>query len=403
MITFQINGRTVNPNNIRDALEQAMLSSIEKQLRQRIGSIRDPETGEFPTLVVSGPNLEELTIKVEGSPELISLVKARLGGDDEADDEMKQSQPDVPKAFLSFTWDDKPLAEKIATVLMQNGIDTFWAPWCIGPGDSFRKKINEGLDGCTHFIVLLTPNSIDKPWVNQEMDAGLFMKLNEGRKFIALRHNLSVNKLPKLLVGSLAPEVNAENLDVTELVNGIWGISSKPRLGTPPAAVAEAKALKTGYSAAATAVAKVFVESTKTARFADPQMSVDQLSEATNLPRDDVEDALHELSGMVRVSLDHVLVEDELFVVFDKHWMSWDPAKDALTLATDLINSEEFPRGLKDIAQRYEWEPRRLNPAVAYLSNRKIIRDVRAIGGSPWLCPFVHLTTDTRRFVKSRS
>lgn len=403
MITFQINGRTVSPNNIRSALEKAMMGSIEAQLRERIGSIRDPETGEFPTLVVSGPSLSELSVKVEGSPELIALVKARLSGGNKADEEMTTPQPEAPKAFLSFTWDDKQLAEQIATALMANGIETFWAPWCIGPGDSFREKIEEGLGDCTHFIVLLTPNSIGKPWVNQEMDAGLFMKINEGRKFIALRHNLPVMQLPKLLAGSLAPEVSSDNLDVTELVNGIWGITSKPPLGKPPAAVTEAKALKTGYSAAATAVAKVFVEATTTARFADPQKTVSQLVEETGLPQDDVEDALHELSSYFNLSHSRALPKDELFVIFDKHWKPWDPAQDALTLATDMVNSEDFPRNLHEIAARYGWDARRLNPAVAYLSNRKLVRDIQIMGGGPWLRPFVDATAETRRFVKSRS
>ncbi|MEI6985801.1 MAG: toll/interleukin-1 receptor domain-containing protein [Rhodospirillaceae bacterium] len=173
MISFQINGRTVSPNNIRDVLEKAMLEGVEAQLRQRIGLIRDPETGEFPTLVVSGPSLSELSIKVEGSPELVAQVKARLSGDDEVDEEMTKLQPEAPKAFLSFTWDDKPLAEQIATALMASGIETFWAPWCIGPGDSFREKIEEGLGDCTHFIVLMTPNSIGASCVTPNSAANL--------------------------------------------------------------------------------------------------------------------------------------------------------------------------------------------------------------------------------------
>jgi hypothetical protein len=54
MIRFKIGGRPVSPGNMADALQQAMLEQVEQNLRERIGSIRHPETGEFPTIMVSG-------------------------------------------------------------------------------------------------------------------------------------------------------------------------------------------------------------------------------------------------------------------------------------------------------------------------------------------------------------
>ena len=74
----------------------------------------------------------------------------------------------MPRVFLSYTSDDIELARRIAESLHGNGIDTWWDKWRISTGDSLRQKIDEGLSGCTHFLVLLTPQSIDKPWVNQE-------------------------------------------------------------------------------------------------------------------------------------------------------------------------------------------------------------------------------------------
>ncbi len=47
-IQFEINGRPMNPNDISDVLERAILKEIEDHLREKIGTIRDPETGEFP-------------------------------------------------------------------------------------------------------------------------------------------------------------------------------------------------------------------------------------------------------------------------------------------------------------------------------------------------------------------
>ena len=172
MIHFEVNGKRVKPGDIGDALMRAAVESIAAQIRDKISTIRDPETGEFPTVVIRGDSLDNLQMHVEGSPELIALVRQRMGQDEELDLE-EQTPEGPPRLFLSYTSDDAELAGRIATALQENGIDTWWDRWCISTGDSLRQKIDEGLGDCTHFLVLLTPQSVGKPWVNQEMDAGL--------------------------------------------------------------------------------------------------------------------------------------------------------------------------------------------------------------------------------------
>jgi hypothetical protein len=99
----------------------------------------------------------------------------------------------------------------------------------------------------------------------------------------------------------------------------------------------------------------------------------------------------------------HHLVQGALFVEFDKHWMAWNPAEDALRLAVDVQNDPGFPHDCNEIAERYGWEPRRLNPAIHYLLDRRLIKDYRAMGTQPWAIVRVVGTDDMRRFVKSRS
>src|SRR3546814_5313470 len=53
-------------------------------------------------------------------------------------------------------------SDLIARALMDAGIDTWWDGWSIAAGDSIRRKLDEGLANCTHFLVLLTPISIAK-------------------------------------------------------------------------------------------------------------------------------------------------------------------------------------------------------------------------------------------------
>lgn len=403
MINITLNGKPFSPQTFEEMLIQA----VAEELRDKLGSIRHPETGEFPTIAISGSSLDKLSVQAEGSPELLELVKARLAEFQESneDDSVVESEMEngVPKVFLSFAFEDIELAGKIANTLQASGIDTWWSEWCIGAGDSIRQKIDEGLGDCTHFVVLLTPYSISKPWVNQEMDAGLVRKLSSGSKFIALRSELAASELPPLLQGALSPSVNPINLDLTQLINDIHGVTRKPPLGQPPAAVSQAKAISTGYSAAATALAKFFVETTKVARKLDPCITLHELASKLSLSEEDVEDAVFELKGLVtKHRPDLIYPEEELFVRFDKFWMGWNPEEDALRVASGLVNHEKFPCQPSEIDAIVGWGPRRLNAAIAYMVGRGLIKDVRAMNGGPWLAVHLMKTDATRRFVKSK-
>jgi len=98
-------------------------------------------------------------------------------------------------------------------------------------GDSLRQRIDEGLGACTHFLVLLTPTSISKPWVNQEMDAGLMQKLQAKARFLPVRKDLPHTSLPPLLQGMYSPELRDFDKDMTRLVLDIHEVSRKPAIG----------------------------------------------------------------------------------------------------------------------------------------------------------------------------
>lgn len=316
---------------------------------------------------------------------------------------MKQpNQP--PKVFLSYAFDDQVLAKRIAHTLQANGIDTWWAEWCIQPGDSIRQRIDEGLEGCTHFVVLLTPTSVAKPWVAAEMDAGLVAKLSRGTKFIALRSGLAPGEMPPLLQGLLSPEVDTASFDMSQLINDIYGVTKKPPLGLPPLAARAGALQAPGLSAAACALVQIFVEKSINATRLDPNYSVEGLASQLTLSRDDVKDAISELQGYIENHRDHVVyATDELFIAFDKYWKPWNVEDDALQLATRLVNDAGFPRAPEQQSATLGWSARRLNPAVAYLANRDHIKSLRSHSGGPWLFATMRNTDATRRFVKSRS
>lgn len=380
----------------------AVLEGIRADIREKLGAIRDPETGEFPTVVVRGKDIDKLTMHVEGSPGVIALVKQRLGIVEDEEEQDVENQGKVPHVFLSYTSDNIELARRIAEALQGNGIETWWDKWCISTGDSLRQKIDEGLSGCTHFLVLLTPQSIGKPWVNQEMDAGLVRKLNDQCRFLPVRYNLPASALPPLLSGMHAPEVTTDE-DIAQVIGDIHGVSRKPPRGPAPQVVAQSAETKTGYSAAANAIAKLFVERTKHGVFADPQFSVEKLAEETGLTVKDTTDGLHELSSFFKDTKRHVLVEPSLFTEFDRYWQPWNPADDAVKLAADINHASDFPADCQHIADLYGWQPRRLNPAITYLFDRGMLVNYKAMGMPEFvMVRVVGRPDEIRRFVKSR-
>ena len=319
------------------------------------------------------------------------------------------------KVFLCYSHDDKSLAKRLAESLEEATIDVWWDDWCISAGDSLPQKIfGEGIGDCTHFLALLTPQSIDSAWVREEMDAGFIRKLNGQCKFIPVRYNLPVGELPPNLQGLLSPEIKQkeQRLSIDQLKNDILGVSRKPQ----PTKIPRPKEVKTGYSIAVSRVAKLFVESSKNGLKFDPNLQIDFIKEKTDLTLEDVEDACRELEvgGFVILGEElgrkpsdphfQVSAQPSLFVEFDQFWMNWNPAEDGRQLATDIINDLNFPNELKEIAEHYNWKPRRLNPAICYLEDQGLIKGYRAIGTGHFCVFFIEGNRSRiRRLLKSIS
>lgn len=134
----------------------------------------------------------------------------------------------------------------------------------------------------------------------------------------------------------------------------------------------------------------------------------------TGLTDDDIVDGIDELKGLGLMrtyasigcgSMGFHMVgpENEMFAKMDRHFMSWNPEEDALRVAADLVNSKETGANVQALAARYGWEPRRMNPAVAFLVNRRIIDAGRELGTHPWSRLLIMKTAATRRFVRDAS
>lgn len=401
MLTF--NGKEFNSKDFTNSIMENVREMAQEHVAARIRAIRLSCTGEFPTVVVYGNKFKRMSMSIEGSAELLECIRKRLNPDDISSmNFVEKEKVMTPTVFLSFGWEDKELASAIANQLMQNGINTWYAEWEVTAGASLVEKINDGLGNCTHFLVLLTPTSIVKPWVKAEMDAGFVRNMDAKCQFIPIRHQLNLQDLPELLQARYSPQVDAMNFDVKQIINDIHGVSRKPPLGKAPPSL---ELPQTEYSKAATAVAREFVIQTPSAQSLDCHFTVETLTEKTGLTEDDVIDAIYELDTLLRPEHAEVYANTELFVIFDKYFKDWDPEIDAMRVASDIYNNPNAETEAEVIANSYGWPVRRMNVATAYLFNRNIIRDSQYMGTGAWDQTEVVEAEDgaIRRFVKSRT
>jgi hypothetical protein len=76
-------------------------------------------------------------------------------------------------------------------------------------GDSLIQKIREGIDNVDYFAVILSPNSINAPWVENELDVAMNHQVN-GRKIKVLPIMLKECEPPGFLLGKLYSDFRNE-------------------------------------------------------------------------------------------------------------------------------------------------------------------------------------------------
>jgi hypothetical protein len=100
--------------------------------------------------------------------------------------------------FISYNHRDEDFAERLALELARHDIKVWKDSWRIGVGDSLIQKVQDGLEGATHFCVIISENSLQSEWVKREITAGLLREIEE-RKVMILPVIIRDCKLPLLI------------------------------------------------------------------------------------------------------------------------------------------------------------------------------------------------------------
>lgn len=321
--------------NIEEQALEMGMAAIEKNVRGIASSIVDPETGKVPVVRVRRKGNSRAEVLTSGSEAYKAILNKELGGVDISGVEVCSIQPLV---YLAHASEDKGVARPLAEALMACGINVWFDQWEITGGDSLRRKMEQGLGDCTHFVALLSEKSINKPWVQEEIDAGFVLKVNNSCKFMGLRLGLEVSTLSPFLQAQLVRAYAPDNQVLfDELKDDILGVGRKPVLGALPSYVNSTPEGLVGWSDAAIAVAKEFVVSSPDGMSMSPMYGLAEVMTNAGLSEDVALDGLMDLEarGLLHVSRTMSSCtwwpEPALFVEFDEHFMGWLPSDDAIS------------------------------------------------------------------------
>ncbi len=150
---------------------------------------------------------------------------------------MEQEETLPPMVFVSHASEDKDrFVITFATKLRSNGINAWVDKWEIRPGDSLVDKIFEvGIGAAQAILIVLSHNSVDKPWVRQELDASVVERIKRGTRIIPIVLDDCV--VPVSLQSTLYVRIadpNNYEAELKSVIDTIYEYSNKPSLGSPP-------------------------------------------------------------------------------------------------------------------------------------------------------------------------
>jgi hypothetical protein len=142
-----------------------------------------------------------------------------------------------PKVFISHASEDKErFVLSFAIKLRTKGIDAWLDKWEMYPGDSLVEKIfEEGIKNAQAVIVVLSNNSVNKPWVREELNASMVKRIQGSGKLIPVI--IDDCQVPECLQSTVWEKINnIGNYDseLDRIVRAIVGQYDKPAVGPLP-------------------------------------------------------------------------------------------------------------------------------------------------------------------------
>lgn len=335
-----------------------------------------------------------------------------------APDAVRREEPGMtaPKAFFCHSTADKAtIGDRLAADLRAAGIDVWYDKFEIRGGDSLRRKIDEGIEGATHFLALLTPNSLRSEWVQTELDAAMVKKIEGTCRLVPILAGVTVADLPVTLRGIKCVPFESYEAGLREVVGLCHEVSTKPPLGPPPAWASERPLPKTMLSPNAQRLAAFLNERSQYAlgsmASGDPALTDEHVMGALGMTEDELAVAADELDSIGWVELlkaiavgqtgfTYISPKPLLFIETDPSLKGWYPRQDAKALAAAMVNARADFVDLETADKVLLWGPRRINAAAHCLHHNGHAQRVGGHTAGGYAYYGFHVTTKTKRLAR---
>jgi len=153
------------------------------------------------------------------------------------------SEPTTPRAFVSHSSADKErFVLGFARKLWENGIEAWVDRWEMLPGDNLVEKVyEEGLGGADAVVAVVSENSIESPWVQDELNTAKVRQITGRCKLIpVILDDVDEGRIPVALANTVwerIRDLNGYNAELRRIVDAIHGRIDRPELGRQPAYV----------------------------------------------------------------------------------------------------------------------------------------------------------------------
>jgi hypothetical protein len=109
------------------------------------------------------------------------------------------------RIFLSHATSDKFIAKAMCQQLDAVGATTFRDDRDIDGGDDIPESIRKAITESDEFVVLLTTNSVNRPWVNLEIGAAwVWARL----RIVVVLYNIGIDPIPAMMKSKKAIALN---------------------------------------------------------------------------------------------------------------------------------------------------------------------------------------------------
>ena len=125
--------------------------------------------------------------------------------------------------FISHSTEDRWIAKQMANLIeakgRRHGVKTFLDEKDIAGGQSIPEEIKKNLKACNEFVVLLSQDSINRPWVLIETGGAW----SHDKHIVAITYKITPDEIPKVITQYKAIDLNNFDDYIEELLQRAKG------------------------------------------------------------------------------------------------------------------------------------------------------------------------------------